>query len=92
MGSLTQILLVTCILLAITFFVLWIIKRYRPGLISNPTSNIQIIETKTHIKLGTLAIISAFGQNHLLVITKTGTSLHPLITNACENSQNKESN
>lgn len=91
-GSLTQILFVTCILLAIVFCILWLIKRYRPNLLTSPTSNIQIIETKTDLKLGTLAIISACGQQHLLVITKTGTSLHPLGTAHADHSHKENIN
>lgn len=78
MASLTQILLITCFLLAIVFCILWLIKRYRPALLANPVGNIQIIETKMDLKLGTLAIISACDQKYLLVITKTGTGLHLL--------------
>ena len=90
-GSLTQILFITCILLAIVFFILWLIKRYRPNLLAKSTSNIQVIETKVDTRIGTLAIVSAFGQPHLLVITKSGTTLSPLSTTSADIFQKEES-
>jgi hypothetical protein len=79
LSSFTYILFVTCVVLGIVYLGLWLLKRYRPALFpANSVSNIKILETKNDLKLGTLAIISVYGQHHLLVITKSGTSVYPL--------------
>jgi hypothetical protein len=79
LSSFTYILFITCLVLGAVYSVLWMLKRYRPTLFpANTDSNIKILETKSDLKLGTLSIISVYGQRHLLVITKTGTSVLPL--------------
>jgi hypothetical protein len=74
---LVKICMALILLLCCAFVVLLILKRFYPAL-SNPSKRglIEILEKKSDITLGTIALASVAGQKFVFLVNKSGTAIH----------------
>lgn len=91
LAHLTYILAVTCALLSVVALALWFIKKKRPELfLKKALGNLQILEIRSDIRLGTFAIITAYDKPHLVVVAKSGAcmcALEPIVTSSVDDKQ-----
>lgn len=75
-AQLTNILIVTFVLLSIAALFLWLLKKSRPDVFSRKkVENIHVLEVKSDVRLGTIAIIKVYDKTHLLIVSKSGTCI-----------------
>lgn len=73
------VILLTILILAIVGFFLWLLKKN--GLVNSKTpqtKEIEIVDIVTDVRFGTIAIIKAYDQRHLLAVSKAGICLNQI--------------
>lgn len=82
----------TLLLLLGAFIVLFFVRKLNPGFaVPTQLGIIKILEKKTDLTIGTIAVVSVLGERYVLLVAKSGVAIHVLDVKpagSIENQQN----